>query len=330
MSNANVRALFRAAVVPDAPSPYDRVLLRAYYPARFTGTNAERVMGVVAADDRFGPLPVILFFNGANCPPDGYGWLMSTLAARGYVAVTFAYVAEDLPGFPALSAGVDMARVMPARYGSGPTSRLILPLLEALDALNQETAGAFRGAIDLSRVVLGGHSAGGTMALQNARTDWFPSVVGAFAYAGHTVPASMLGYPAGTVLPAGQGLPILLLEAEHDGVIAASAGRYTGEGDAAPVEHTFWQGGSAAGSVMVTLRGANHFSVMYPPDPTVGRGFLEANSGAPDAALREALADWIGTYCDSVTRADSAGARQYQQWARHGHPSAAHVYSKDG
>ena len=323
-----VRAIFRVVSVPDAPAPYDRAILKVYYPARFTGASEERVVGMVSADDRFGRLPVIIFLNGANCSPEGYGWLAGEMAARGNLVVMCTYVAEDLPGFPGLSSGIDISKVLPATFGAAPTSRLIRPILDGLALLDSDEKSLLKGLIDLKRVILAGHSAGGTIALHNARQDWFPEVVGAFAYAGHTVPAAMLGYLAGTVLPAGKDLPVLLLEAEHDGVITASAGRYA-EGVAdAPIYKTFKDGGCAVGSLLANMRGANHFSVMHPLDPTTGRGFLDGGQDVPGELLREVIAEVVGTYCDSVAKADAVASQTLDKWVKDGHPWLVDIVRK--
>lgn len=324
----SVRAIYRVVSVPDAPAPYERATLKIYYPARFTGAPEERVIGIVGADSSFGAMPVILFFNGANCSPEGYSWLATDLAGRGYVVVTFMYVAEDLPGFPGLSSGIDISKVLPVHFGSAPTSRLVQPILDGLAVLNTADKSVLKGLIDLSRVILAGHSAGGTIALHNARQDWFPAVIGAFAYAGHTVPAAMLGHPAGTVLPAGKGLPILMLEAEHDGVIAASAGRYAEGAADAPIYQTFSAGGCAAGSILAGVRGANHFSIMHPLDPTTGRGFLDGGQDVPSELLREVIAEVIGAYCDAVAKSDAAAQARLDLWVKNGHPWLVEIVKK--
>jgi len=323
-----VRAIFRVVSLPDAPAPYDRAILKAYYPARFTGGAEERGVGMVSADDRFGKLPVVVFFNGANCSPEGYNWLACEIAARGYLVVTCTYVAEDLQGFPGLSVGIDISKVLPSTFGAAPTSRLIQPVLTGLAALDAEEKGLLKGLINLKKIILSGHSAGGTIALHNARQDWFPDVIGAFAYAGHTVPAAMLGYPAGTVLPAGKDLPILLLEAEHDGVIAASAGRYAEGAADAPIYQTFSAGGCGAGSILASVRGANHFSVMHPLDPTTGRGFLDGGQAVPGELLRDVIAEVIGAYCDSVAKGDFNATQKMDMWVRDGHPWLVDILRK--
>jgi dienelactone hydrolase len=323
-----VRAIFRVVSVPDAPAPYDRATLKIYYPARFTGATEERVIGIVGADSSFGAMPVIVFFNGANCSPEGYSWLATDLAGRGYVVITFTYVAEDLPGFPGLSSGIDISKVLPATFGSNPTSRLVHPILDALNTLNTDEKSLLKGLIDTDKVILGGHSAGGTVALHNARQDWFPSVIGAFGYAAHTVPAAMLGYLTGTVLPAGKNLPILLIEAEHDGVITASTGRYAEGAADAPIYKTFSEGGSADGSLLACVRGANHFSVMHPLDPTTGRGFLDGGQDVPGDLLREVIAEVVGVYCDHLAKSDVIAKQNIDTWLKDGHPWLVEIVKK--
>nr|BFE78273.1 hypothetical protein GCM10020093_008740 [Planobispora longispora] len=132
---------------------------------------------------------------------------------------------------------MDLDAARPGAYGSRPTCPAIPALLGALEELDGE--GPLKGALDLERVALGGHSAGGTVALQSAR--FFPQVGAVFAWGAHTMVATMLGWPPGTVLPAQVTGPVLLGVGTQDGVIDGSADRY-GEDPAArrdPVTRTF-------------------------------------------------------------------------------------------
>ena len=82
------------------------------------------------------------------------------------------------------------------------------------------------GQVDLSRVVVGGHSAGGTVALHNSNPDWVPGLHAVFAYAAHTMTATALGHDEATVAPVPAKVPVMLMSGADDGVIAASRDRY--------------------------------------------------------------------------------------------------------
>jgi pimeloyl-ACP methyl ester carboxylesterase len=127
--------------------------------------------------------------------------------------------------------------------------------------------------LNLDHIVLGGHSAGGTIALQNADARYFPQIKAAFAYAGHTMVATVMGFPAGTVL-ALPPRPMLIMGGTEDGVIAASSGRYGQESTHNPILRTFRE--AAQQGALVIFEGANHFACVHPMDTTTGRGFLES------------------------------------------------------
>ncbi len=72
----------------------------------------------------------------------------------------------------------------------------------------------------LDKVVLGGHSAGGRLALENAAPHFFPQVAATFAYGTSSSGFVQLGYTPGTILPLPSSVPILLMGGSCDGVVA--------------------------------------------------------------------------------------------------------------
>ncbi len=245
----------------------------------------------------------MILFNGINCGPELYQWLAIALVERGLVAVTFAWVAENLPGMVALTPGVDLAMLMPDRYGQGPTASALPALLNELEQVN--TDGVLAGLLDLNRVILGGHSAGGRVAIESASPAFFPQVCAAFACGAHTAAVMQLGYPAGKILPLPDQLPLLLMGGTQDGVIAnssdsgtdCSANRYgtTWDRPTTPVERTFHEAiqGGRDDSYLLLLAGANHFSFVEPFDATTGRAFLDFPASQPEAQLRNLMAKAI-------------------------------------
>lgn len=288
-----IRCLYRAGRVPGAPPPHDTLHARVYYPALPPGTEAERMTGELPVDRERAPLPVVLFCSGINIPCAGYGWLALRLAAAGYAVVLYDYVAETLPGVVGLTPGLDLGRVRPDTYGTGPTCPAIGPILDLLADLNDRPGGPLHGALDLTAVALGGHSAGGTVALHNG--GYFAAVRAVFAYAGHTVASILLGFPPDTVLPIADK-PTLLMRGDRDGVIAASRSRY-GHGPAAdPVARTFAAAlpATACGPAYDALiEGANHLAIVHPQDETTGRGFLDGDLGRPAEAIRQTIAELL-------------------------------------
>jgi dienelactone hydrolase len=215
-----VRALYDAFRVPREPSPYDVVQLRVAYPSAATVDDPQQ--GVIGPDRSRGPLPVVVLSGNFNCGAEHYHWLVRRLAGSGCAVVTYAWVAPLFGGRPGLSTGVDLDAV--AR-GERPTP-LLDPLLAKLGELGR--AADLDGALDLDRVLLGGHSAGGSLALLASSGGWWPAVRGAFSYGGHTRAQVPQGLGADTYLPLPGTTPLLLMGGTHDGVVDAVAAAQLG------------------------------------------------------------------------------------------------------
>lgn len=288
-----IRALFHATTIPGANPPYHALHLKIYYPAAPTNSEAERMTGIMPVDTTAVPLPIVIFCPGINVGIESYHWLAVRLAEAHIVTVLYTHIAETLPHVIGLTPGIDLARVRPDSYGSGPTCTAVQPILDALAQLNGDAASPLSGTLDLNRVILGGHSAGGTVALQNGQ--FFEQVTAVFAYAGHTMASTMLGFAPGTILPAGDK-SALLMRGDRDGVIAASRGRYEMAAETPdPVALTFDQAcHPAAGhqAYDVLIPGANHFSIAHPLDETTGRFFLDMPMSRPAVEIREQIA-WL-------------------------------------
>lgn len=302
MTEPLVRAHRTAVRVPGAAAPYDTAHVTVRYPALPAETDVERMSGVLRADPSGAPYPVVVLVPGVNVHSESYRWLALHVAAQGYAAVTFDWVTEVFPGQPALSPGVDLAAVSPDGYGTRPTTPALRPLLEAL----RTVGGPVEGLLDLTRVGLLGHSAGGTVTLQSARAEWFPEVRAVVTYGAHTMASQQLGWPAGTLLDAPVSAPVLVVGGSDDGVVSASAIRYGQDPtDAAhdPIGRTFAEALPATTEAWwVTLAGAGHLLPVVPEDPSSARGFLEQPTGADDEALRALLADLVTHFLDAHLR----------------------------
>ncbi len=289
-----IRALFRAAAVPDAPAPYNVLHLKIYYPAAPLNSDAERMSGLIPADRALAPMPIVIFFNGINIGIESYHWLALKLARAGFVTVLYMHIAETLPGVIGLTPGIDLSKVRPDTYGSGPTCPAIQPILDELAALNADRNSPLFSALDLNNVILGGHSGGGTVALQNGQ--FFDQVRAVFAYAGHTMASTMLGFAPGTVLHIADK-PTLLMRGDRDGVILASVSRYGLEHHLHdPVQRTFAEAFPSPPRHPVydaLISGANHFAIAYPHDASVGRSFLDMEMTRPGRQIRDEIASLV-------------------------------------
>lgn len=290
-----VRAFFRAIKVEDFPSPHDTIHLKVYYPAKTLGNERDH------PQDEQAPFPVVIFFNGFNCSPEVYQWLAIELAKKGLVTITFAWVSENLPGVVALTPGVDTEAWLPENYGKSPTAIALPALLKELENLQENSI--LSGLLDLEKVILGGHSAGGRIAIESASKAFYPHLAGAFSYAAHTAGGINLGYEPGTILSLPDSLPLLLLGGTRDGVIANSANRYGVEWTATttPILRTFNEAflGGRKDSYFVCFEGANHFAITYPHDSTTGSSFLDFSPTESEAEIRSLMSTLIGLFIKS-------------------------------
>lgn len=279
----NVRSLWWSAGSGGSP-PFDTAHIKVYYPARAQGTDAERLSGQIPPDPEGAPYPVVVFCSGVNVEQAVYRPFATAIAAAGFAVVTFDRVAELFGGQVGLTPGVDLDAARPDAYGTRPTCPALPAVIGALEEI-----GPLKGVLDLDRIALGGHSAGGTVVLQSAR--FVPGVRACFAYGAHTMVATMLGWPAGTVLPAQVERPVLLGVGTRDGVITGSSDRYGQDAGADPVTRTFTEALSGPGDLLAVLKGANHFAIADPVDPTAARAFLDLEPETDPAAARGAYTD---------------------------------------
>lgn len=290
--------MYRACPIPSNQAPFDRALLKIYYPALAGGSEAERNMGLVPANPELMPCPVVIMLPGINIGPEGYAWLAHLFAARGIVTVTLALVAEEMPGYVSLTPGLSLPDLSPSAYGQRASGTAIGPILNDLESVNDR--GVLARCLQLDRIVLGGHSAGGSVALLNARQDWFPGVRAAFSYGAHTGASKLLGYPDDSFFPTPSELPLLIMGGTRDGCISQSAERY-GQPVGSPserVERTFDEAleSNRGDCYLAIIEGANHFSMVHPLDSSTGRAFLDLPTTRPDESIREIISELIADF----------------------------------
>lgn len=310
LANPAVRSVWWSVRCPGAgPAPFDTAHLRLFYPAQRDGSLGERMSGMVAAAPVAAPLPLVVVLPGVNCGQDSYRWLAVRLVDAGYAVLTYDLVGELFPGQYGTTPGLDLGACTPETYGTRPTAGALRHLLDGVRELTAAGSGLpVESLVDLDRVALVGHSAGGTVVLQSASPDWFPEVRAAVALTAHAGVSTALGWPAGTVVPSPATCPVLLVSAELDGVMAGSGARY-GEEDAPAdrVRRTFEESlDRAPYALHVELAGVGHFVAADPLDPTTARAFLDTVPTADIDAARALLAGVLVDFLDAHVAGDDA------------------------
>lgn len=298
-----IRSIPYAVQVEGAEPPFNTLHLRVFYPARPTGDEREIETGQLAVDETLTPLPCVIFLPGVNCPAETYYWLAHGLAARGVAVVLYNWVAQNIPGRISFTPGLNRAALTPEKYGVAISAAALPAILSALAQVNAN--GVLAGKLNLERLVLGGHSAGGMLALMNANPAFLPHVVGAFSYCSSPFPTLMFGgWPKGQMAPLPSATPLLMLGATEDGI-----GDLHNRSIGLP-QQTGAQIIQAAFERMVTsqrsdaylgiVRGANHHTLCYPRDDTVGRTFADLPAVGDEGQLREKLLLIIGYFVEAV------------------------------
>ena len=271
-SRPPVRAVWDAVRVPGSTAPYDTVHYRVAFPAAAPDPARDPVLGLVPPD-RDG-LPVVVLHANFNMDGIGLRWLECELALAGFAVVTPQWVGPMVDGRPGLPTGVDFA-TLDHNY---------------LDELLHSLAGCLvADHLDLTRVVLGGHSAGGTLALLAAHR-----VAGGFSYGGHTRAQRGQGHGVDHYLPLAGDSPLLLMAGTADGVAGAIANAQGHDVSVLPMREAFRQSVAPGRPAwLVLVEGADHYAFLGEYDGSTGRGYLESPGPRDPAEVRAVLAPVI-------------------------------------
>src|SRR4051794_17861041 len=319
-----VRTHRTAVRVPGAVAPFDTLQVTVRYPALVARNDVERMSGMLAADDSAAPYPVVVVLSGINVSAAGYLDLALDLTRAGSVVVTFDWVGQLFPGQNGLTPGVDLAVVGPETYGTAPTTPALAVLIEALAQMQLD--GPLAGLLDLDRIGLFGHSAGGTVALQSVHPDWFPQIRAVATYGAHTMASEQLGFAPRTVLHSPARVPVLLIAGTEDGVVSASRIRYSG-GDLDdqahdPIRRTWLEAiAEETPAFLAHLSGAGHMLPVSLEDPSSAGGFLEPPLAADQTSLRCALSDLLCTFFKAALGNPSDPAPDLTPWVDQPRPA---------
>jgi dienelactone hydrolase len=299
-----VRALLRAVYAGEGRTPYDVITLKVYYPATPTPDAAALESGIWPVVPGDAPLPVAILLPGVNCESSMYAWLAAAIAQEGFIVAVISWVAQNLAGRVSLTPGLRLEALKPETYGHEMSCSSLPAVLAELSALQRE--GLLAGRLDMARIVLMGHSAGGTMALMNASARFVPGLAAAVSCMSNVLATSALGgWQGGALPPLPHEVPTLMIAGDDDAVSRHHNEAFGRPGwdsglmhwamfDDALSDHR----GDSAGAL---LAGAGHYTPCWPLDETIGRTYLEAPDDS--AAHRAAIASLITAFlCRHVLR----------------------------
>ncbi len=294
----------------------DATVVQANFPedSRFRNMPVQ-LNGVIAAPAGEGPYPVVIILHGTHpgCPVDemgidrwpcdpadeqanyaGFAYLVSALAARGYVALAPNINAENTFGF-----GEPV-----------PGERLAQLLALHLNALKDAAAGgenafgvALSGVADVGRLALIGHSRGGEMASYLTRQYELGTAEGAAEHGFGPVAGLLLVAPARILQDsAGSDVPLAVILPACDGDVIGQDGQSFYEAVRFQTDHTW--------ATTVLLEGANHngFNTILGGDMIAHTGRPGCQSPLAPEEQRQFLVDYAGDFLTTLFGAEDEAA----------------------
>lgn len=323
MKQVTVRAIHRAATVGGYRQPNDTLHLKIYYPALVSDKSATSTVNI---DETRAPYPVIILLAGINYGSSTLRWLAHKLAENGYAVVTYDWITLDFGGRSVNSPGITHKRLQQKHFGKKPSCPAIPAILDELKQCQKK--GELAGHLDLKRVILGGHSSGGTMALANANPEWFPQIKGAFSYAADTAGKTQLDWQEGSFMPLSRDMPLLIMGGDCDAIV--SHGLAEPDKLSWSIEQTFHQAvkGKRGDRQLVIVRGANHFSLVRNVDTATARPGADLPTRGSNKQIRNYLSQLILNFCNHVSSGDALAAAELKGLCSASHPLVAISDSK--
>jgi hypothetical protein len=311
----------------DASSPvveYDlgeAVVIQERFPAgdRFREMPV-RLNGVIAAPAAGGPYPVVLILHGTHpgCPVDdmgidrwpcdpeveqpnyrGFGYLVSELAARGYVALSININADNTFGFGEPTSGERLRQLVDLHLGA---------LAEASAGGDNAFGLDLTGRADLHRLAVFGHSRGGEAAVALARDLAAEAERGDLVYGPID---GLLLIAAGLVFvdPAGGApAPMAIVLPACDGDVTSQDGQFF-------FETTRLAPAPSAWVTSAWLERANHnaFNSLLPGDPFGTPDRPDCESLLTGEEQRDFLVNYAADFLTTIFNHDPAQVRAAMQ-----------------
>jgi len=272
---------------------------------------------VIAAPAGEGPYPVVVILHGTHpgCPVDemgvdrwpcdpadeqanysGFAYLVSELAARGYVALAPNINAENTFGFGEPVSGERLAQLLDLHLNA---------LKDAATGGENAFGVALSGVADVGRLTLIGHSRGGEMANYLTRQYGLGTAEGAAEHGYGPVAGLLLVAPAHILQGStGADVPLAVILSACDGDVIGQDGQVFYEAVRFQTDHTW--------ATTVLLEGANHngFNTILGGDMIAHTGRSGCQSPLAPEEQRQFLVDYAADFLTALFGAqDEATAR---------------------
>jgi len=270
------------------------------------------------------PLPVVIFFSGADIESNRYQWLSEHLVENCDVIV----VTYDM--FISTMGQTVLLFTNSMKYSPKYLNTAVETSIEKLYEINDE--GPLQGALDLTRIVLGGHSAGGGGALADVSQDFVSRIKGRFTYGSHMAISVSEGTVPGSVHRLSSTTPTLLMAGTRDGLIAQSGKHYYGlewKSSVDPIERTFARSFPEGTPVcLFEFEGFNHFAITYPDDCTHMTIEKDFEATVPKEEMKKKLAEIITLFVKETAWGDREAGSELRGYAQRKDPYIHKVLCK--
>lgn len=286
----------------------DATVVQANFPedSRFRNMPV-RLNGVIAAPTGEGPYPVVVILHGTHpgCPVDemgvdrwpcdpadeqanysGFAYLVSELAARGYVALAPNINAENTFGFGEPVSGERLAQLLDLHLNA---------LKDAATGGENAFGVALSGVADVGRLTLIGHSRGGEMANYLTRQYGLGTAEGAAEHGYGPVAGLLLVAPAHILQGStGADVPLAVILSACDGDVIGQDGQVFYEAVRFQTDHTW--------ATTVLLEGANHngFNTILGGDMIAHTGRSGCQSPLAPEEQRQFLVDYAADFLTAL------------------------------
>ena len=294
--SAEVLAVYDAYHFPDCDVPYNAGRMKIFYPATvdMEGEQGPNRLGA--------PYPVVIFLVGGFIEMNRYQWLAERLVRDAKVVCVCCDAMVSLEDFAVL---MPLCRKDPINS----TAKALETALAKLHDHNENSKLA--GMMDLNRIVLGGHSTGGGLALEYAVSEKGTEIAAVFCYGAHH---AQFGDGNQEIFPRNViSMPTLLLVGNRDGVIERFSSRYGVKWTSAaePVRRTFAECLKSDGSgIYIEFDDFNHFALVDPVDQTMGSVVSDHAMTVSKQAAIEELGHVITLFVQQHGHGDETAAKK--------------------